>query len=451
MRCRAGFVRLTSTVHVVGAGLAGLAAAVTLSARPDLRIVVHEATGRAGGRCWSFYDERLERQIDNGNHLILSGNRSVMAYVSAIGAMDRLKILPEAAFPFRDIDRNRQWTLRVPSGPLSVFSGVGLPGTGPRMVLDMLRLLVSGQRRTVAEAIRDRKDLWQTFWQPLTVSVLNAPPEEASAALLAQVLRRTLLQGARACQPVLAPDGLWPALVQPALDLLHRRGGEIKYRDQLIAIECEGDRAVGLRFTSDGRTTRLTPDDHLILATPPDRWADMLGIEAPSPGYTITNAHFVVAEGLARRLPEICGIIGGTADWLFRRGDVVSVTVSAAETTILTNMSNPEALEHLWNDVRRAAGCPTAQARRARLLRERAATWSPSPESAARRPQARSRLRNVHLAGDHVAGPLPATLEAAVHSGLAAASAAQVSGRPTPSMSALCSDPARSNTLAVWK
>jgi hydroxysqualene dehydroxylase len=425
MRRPAGPLRLIPTIHVVGAGLAGLAAALSLSERPDVRVVLHEATGRAGGRCWSFFDERLGRWIDNGNHLILSGNRSVIDHVTCIGAADRLKILHAAAFPFRDIARNRSWTLRIPRSPLTAVAGIGLPGAGPGLVLDMLRLLASRQGRTVAEAISDRGAVWRTFWQPLTVSVLNAPPEEASSALLANVLRRTVLRGAQDCRPVLVLGGLQAALVEPAIKLLLRRGVEVRYRDPLVGIGAVGDRAASLQFPSGGASLRLSPDDHLVLAAPPDRWTDVLGITVPAPGYTITNAHFVVAETLARRLPDICGIVGGTADWLFRRGDVVSVTVSAAERTILTGMSNPEALAVLWNDVLGAAGCSGVEPLAARLLRERAATWAPSPENAARRPPMQSRLKNVLLAGDHVASPLPATLEAAVRSGRAAAEALQ--------------------------
>ena len=58
------------TVHVVGAGLAGLAAAVRLASR-GAHVAVHEAAGQAGGRCRSYHDPALDMVIDNGNHLLL--------------------------------------------------------------------------------------------------------------------------------------------------------------------------------------------------------------------------------------------------------------------------------------------------------------------------------------------------------------------------------------------
>ena len=64
---------MTPAVHVIGAGMAGLGCAVAL-AKAGRRVVLHEAAGQAGGRCRSYHDDALDRRIDNGNHLMLSGN-----------------------------------------------------------------------------------------------------------------------------------------------------------------------------------------------------------------------------------------------------------------------------------------------------------------------------------------------------------------------------------------
>ena len=74
-----------SKVHIIGAGVAGLAAAVDLASR-GFDVVVHEAAAGAGGRCRSWHDPLLETEIDNGNHLMLSGNWATLAYLDRIGA-----------------------------------------------------------------------------------------------------------------------------------------------------------------------------------------------------------------------------------------------------------------------------------------------------------------------------------------------------------------------------
>ena len=76
---------MTGTVHIIGAGLSGLSAAVRL-ASAGRNVVVHEATAFAGGRCRSYHDATLGMTIDNGNHLLLSGNRAALDYLRRIGA-----------------------------------------------------------------------------------------------------------------------------------------------------------------------------------------------------------------------------------------------------------------------------------------------------------------------------------------------------------------------------
>ena len=89
-------------VHVVGAGLAGLAAAVELAAegRP---VALYEAAAHAGGRCRSFIDAELGVRIDNGNHLLLSGNTAALGYVRRIGALDTFEKGEDSAIPFLDL------------------------------------------------------------------------------------------------------------------------------------------------------------------------------------------------------------------------------------------------------------------------------------------------------------------------------------------------------------
>ena len=80
---------MSGTVHVIGGGLAGLSAATILAERGQA-VTLNEGAAQAGGRCRSYVDPQLGMMIDNGNHLVLSGNRAVMAYLKRIGTQDRL-------------------------------------------------------------------------------------------------------------------------------------------------------------------------------------------------------------------------------------------------------------------------------------------------------------------------------------------------------------------------
>src|SRR6185437_10204939 len=106
-----------SRVHVIGAGLAGLSAAVTATAAGHA-VSLYEATAAGGGRCRSYFDTELGMRLDNGNHLLLSGNGSTFAYVDAIGARDRFTGPRDPIFPFKDLTTGRKWTLRPNRGRL---------------------------------------------------------------------------------------------------------------------------------------------------------------------------------------------------------------------------------------------------------------------------------------------------------------------------------------------
>ncbi|MGZ9811622.1 hydroxysqualene dehydroxylase [Pseudoroseicyclus sp. H15] len=403
-------------VHVVGSGLAGLAAALDLAEGGDMEVHLYEATARAGGRCWSFHDSRLDRLIDNGNHLVLSGNAAVMDHCRRIGTFDLLDIAPTAELPFHDLADGASWTLRIPDGPAELLRGrVALPpGVGAVAGADMIRLLLAGPDRTVAAAIPRRGAAWQRLWEPLSLAVLNAAPEEGAARPLVAVLRLSLLKGGRACRPVTMPQGLGPTLVDPALRRLSELGVALSFRSPLREVAREGDRASALVF--DGHEVPLGLQDAVILAVPAEAAGRLLGQPAPLAGPAILNAHYRVSPELAGRAPRLLGLLSGRAQWAFTRGDVISVTVSAAPPP----PDPPDLLDLLWADVARALGT-TERPDAARLLREKGATFAATPESLACRLAPQSNMGNVLLAGDHVAAPLPSTLEGALRSGHAAA------------------------------
>ena len=100
------------TVHVIGAGMAGLSAAVRLI-QGGARVVLHEATGQAGGRCRSYRDGATGLTIDNGTHLLLSGNAAALSFVRAIGSEGGLAGPEAARFPFVDLGTGARWTVEI--------------------------------------------------------------------------------------------------------------------------------------------------------------------------------------------------------------------------------------------------------------------------------------------------------------------------------------------------
>lgn len=414
-----------ASVHIVGAGLAGLAAAVSLIGH-GRHIFLYESAPQAGGRCRSFYDHTLARQLDNGNHLMMSANRAALAYLDRIGARDAL-IAPEVvAYPFVDLDSGERWVLRPNRGPLPWW--VLLPSrrvAGSRLsdYWSGVRLLRAAPDATVADYIPAGHPLYRRFWEPLTLAALNCGPEEAAAAPLKAVLLETFAKGADFCRPLIARDGLGDALVAPALDLLAQHGVRPFFGQRLRALRLDGNRITGLDFGTSMET--IGADDAVILALPPSVVAGLLpDLTVPEDGHVIVNAHFRLDRPpapLPLGLPFL-GVVGGDAHWIFLRGDVVSVTVSGAG--FLARRPSEEIAERLWRDVTRALDLEGVSLPPNRIIKEKRATFVQTPANQRRRPPAATGWANLFLAGDWTATGLPCTIEGAIRSGNAAAAAA---------------------------
>lgn len=415
---------MTGTVHIVGAGLAGLSAALHAMALGK-RVRVYEGAGHAGGRCRSYHDARLGRVIDNGNHLVLTGNTSVAKYLKLAGVPDALSAAPEASFPFVDLGTDERWCVRMNDGPFPWWpldasrrpKGVGLA--------DMLRagmILFASPRDTVAGLCGARGAARDRFWEPMAMAVINLPPEQASARLMRATALEAWRDG-RLARPMFAPHGLGPALIDPAVIALDRAKTPIAFGQLLKGIKEDSGRVVALVFQR-GAPVEIGPEDNVILAVPAHRLADIYP-EADPPRETssILNAHFLVDQSvLPPGLPPILGVVGGMTQWIFLKGDIVSLTISAAEFVEGSRDSEDALLEKLWAETVRALGLGDgARYEQARLVREKRATFLQTPENIMRRPKQRTALRNLVLAGDFVDTGLPATIESAVRSGERAA------------------------------
>jgi squalene-associated FAD-dependent desaturase len=412
-----------STLHIVGAGVAGLAAAVRLR-KGDRRIILHESAGQAGGRCRSLFEKSMERTIDNGNHLLLSGNSAVHSYLSEIGAEDELDGPATAEIPFLDLASDERWTIRVNRGrlPWWIFSADRRPpDTTAFDFLSARRLAKAEPDETVADCLDTTKPIYRRFWEPLAVAVLNTPAEKGSADLLWAAMRESFARGGGACAPRIARTGLSSTFVDPALETLHRDGVEIRFNDRLRGIESTDDRIRRLYFTDSG--IELTPEDILLLAVPAPVAGELLpDLETPRESHAIVNVHFRLAPAQrSTSLPFFLGLVGGAAQWLFFRDDVVSVTVSAADE--LAEQSNSQIAALVWPEVAHALGRPADPCpEHHRVIKERRATFSQTPAAVARRPGPATRLANLFIAGDWTDTGLPATIEGAIRSGHTAAS-----------------------------
>lgn len=411
-----------SRIHVIGGGLAGLSAAVTAS-RAGRPVTLYEATAACGGRCRSYFDAELGLSLDNGNHMILSGNKSAAAFIRAIGADDLFDMPDNPLFPFLDLKTGREWALRPNRGLIPwwlLAADRRVPNT---TASEHLRIRGIGREcdDTVMSETVPHTSLYWLLLEPLSVAALNTRPHEALAFLFGAVLRETLLKGGGACRPLLAKGGLSDALVDPAIETLMENGAEIFFNRRVTGLVCAGGRVI--RLETNDTSVDIGEDESVVLAVPP--WVAgylMPTLTVPNGFESILNVHYkisVVAPGAIGDAGFV-GLVNGTAEWIFVKPDRVSVTVSAANKLI--DRPSADLAQAIWRNVVKALKLTGEQAVMPpfRVIKERRATIVANALQEERRPGPRTDFANLILAGDWTDTRLPATIEGAIRSGVTA-------------------------------
>ncbi|GBQ83122.1 hydroxysqualene dehydroxylase HpnE [Asaia krungthepensis] len=414
-------------VHIIGGGLAGLSAAVDVIGRAG--VTIYEAGPACGGRARSYYDKALGARIDNGNHLLLSANKATFRYLGLIGAEKTLTGPGAPLFPWFDLSANLGWTLKLSKGrvPFWAFArNRRVPGMKLSELAMLGRILKAGPEDTVSEYLGDGM-LSQRLLEPFAISALNTPVETASAALLGAIMRETLALGGTACCPWYPAEGLSESFVDPAIAHITRLQGEVRCGTRVSGVDVAQGRVRGLRIGNE--TIALGPEDKVVFAAPSQVARSVLeahlpGFEAPDAYESIINVHYrlpgpVQARGMLGKVGFV-GLVGGVAEWVYLKGEILSVTVSAANR--YADRDNDELIAKIWSEIRQAVGpvlvetLPVAVPP-VRLVCEKRATFAATPAQDRLRPQARTALENLALAGDWTQTGFPSTIEGAIRSG----------------------------------
>jgi glycine/D-amino acid oxidase-like deaminating enzyme len=405
-----------ATFHIVGSGVAGLAAAVRAVER-GAKVRLYEAAPQAGGRCRTvFASDGFSH--DNGTHVLLGANPRALDFLKRIDALDRWVEPEPDGLPVFDL-RNGEMR-HVGVSPLSWLRADRRPeGFGLADIPRLARLVAPLPDRAIGSIFAGRPIL-DSFVDPLTVAVLNTPVETASARRLGRALRQVARPGGG--RLFIAREGLGPDLVAPALDWLAARGVAFETGARLRSLEVREGRVEALVLA--GERVAVGEGERVILALPPQEIARLIPqVRTPDQFEPIVNAHFAIrrtgcAEKASRSSspsPRFIGMRGALSQWLLVRHDHVSVTVSAAGSSV---DENPDALStRIWNEIAPAmlaAGMHVVRGEGSRVVKEKRATIR--QEAGPDRTLLVSPYRNLALAGDWISD-LPATIESATISG----------------------------------
>lgn len=444
-------------VIVIGAGVAGLRAAVALAAR-GARVLVLESKAVLGGRATSFNDPQTGDRVDNGQHVLLGCYDETFAYLREIGSDHLVPLQPslDVAFVDRTGVRSR---LRLPPlpPPLNLVGGLfeweaigwrdrlaALNMARPIRIAQAAQTDLDGGRRPtrIAASPGETVEQWlinngqtarlrEMLWEPLALAALNQSIREAAAPPFVNVLARMFGGGARDASLALPLCPLDELYAQPSRQFIEGRGGMVRLGAQ-ARVFLDGGRVAHV----DASGERLHA--HAVIVAVP--WYALQDVFAGE----LQNLDGVLAAAARTKGSPIAsvnvwfdrpvldtpflGLPGRTMQWVFDKRQMFQT--SAAHLTLVSSgaeaamgLQNDELIAVALRELREAI--PEAQGariERATVLRERRATFSLAPGQPAR-PGTRTNVEGLFLAGDWVETGLPATIEGAAMSGRRAAEA----------------------------
>lgn len=425
-------------IAVIGAGWAGCSAAVELARRGN-QVHWFEASRTLGGRARQVELHGLT--LDNGQHIMLGAYAATLKLLNTLGQRDAMLRLPlQMCYP-----EGSGMQLVAPTLPAPLHMLVALlRATGLQREDKMALLRFTSTARwidwqlnedcTVAELLvrfDQTPNLIQLMWQPLCVAALNTPIERASAQVFLNVLKDSL--GAkRAASDMLIPrTDLTSLLPQPAASYVEQRGGAIHLGCAVEAITANPSPAQAWRLAYAHTHDDV---DAVVLATPPEAARQLLtplGLDQHIPEFDyepITTCYLKYPAEVQIERPLLALIEkpdhAAWGQFVFDRGQLdghaglLAVVVSASQQAIeqghaelafncarqlATDLNRPELLTPEWSQV----------------ITEKRATFACTPNLL--RPSNQLPLARLVLAGDYTASRYPATLEAAVQSGVMAA------------------------------
>lgn len=415
---------MAQRVAIIGGGYAGMAAALILVER-GVHVTVFEAAQTLGGRARSVVWQ--SHALDNGQHILLGAYHRLLAWVRTLHTE-----LPLDRLPLR-WERLGESRMLAPAGrgqwPLAWawLTAKGWPWSERWAFLRTLLGVKLGRMPdpalTVAMWLKDAPPgLMARFWAPLTLAALNTPVEQASARVLANVVKDGLLAGAEAASMWLPTVDLSQLFPVPAAKRIQNFGAYV-LMGKTVTVEVGEDNAVWVDGEIFDAVIVATSPHRLTSALPAAPFANTLATVAALRYQPIETIYLQYPE--ATRLPEpMLGLPEGIGQWVFDRGQLgfapgqMAVVVSAE--SAYTHAAGEELAAAV---VAQLAGYFPAWPAPvwAKTLREARATFS--CDAGLIRPNHTTEHPRVWLAGDYTAGPYPATLEGAIRSGEAAAAA----------------------------
>ncbi len=434
---------------IIGGGVAGLSAAVRLTEQ-EAKVLLLEQKPHLGGRTYSFRDKRTGDVVDNGQHLMMGCYHETRKYLDSVGSSHLVSLQPRLRIdflhPHNDPASLSCWPLPP---PLNVLSGLlnlrslSLPDRIKLLRVGM-ELLSSSKQKELALA-QMTVDQWlsqcgQTeenrkyLWDVIAIGTLNDDPKLVSALLFYRVLKAAFMGAASDASLLIPRAGLSEILVDPAVELIRRRGGDVLTNQEVDSLSYRAN-----RIENVGVGRKAYKAGSVIAAVPYFSIQPLLKREKREATLVTNLSHLRSSPIITINLwydkyvfdREFAAVLDSNIQWIFNRTAMLSLAGNRQYLSVVISGASKEVL---WGKEKLVATTRSELERvipdlkgvkliHSLVLKEKRATFSPTPESLALRPNPLIETKNLVLAGDWINTGLPATIEGAVISGHQAAGA----------------------------
>lgn len=438
-------------VAIIGGGWAGLAAAIELSRHPDISVTLFEAARQLGGRARRVpFDQQ---RVDNGQHLLIGAYKETLSLIASLGQNLNEQFVRQALDLHIRNPLQRQ-TLRLKAPPLpapfhllcAIVACRGLSFTERLRALQFgMRLFMHGFKFkgdiSVADLLQRYKQptrLVEKFWSPLCVAIMNTPIKQASAHIFLRVLHDSFRNHHHDSDLLYPCNDLGSLLPDPATEYIEKQGNTIKLGQRVTGLEIARDKLYGILVSE-----QMFDADHVIIATSPQACHNLIDGHASLQYLDQQLAQYSyqpICTIYLQYPPEVTtgrhmlGMLGGHGQWLFDRAiynqpGLMAVVISSAGPHM--ELDNEQLIEQIKQEIALLyPDWPAAE--KAMVIREKRATFHCSYDINRLRPENKTPVAGLWLAGDYTNTGYPATLEGAVRSGLQCARQIIHATKPVP-------------------
>ncbi len=415
---------------IIGGGLAGLSAASILSSKNYL-VTLLESSPKLGGRTYSYLDSETNTIIDNGQHILMGCYRETLSFLKLISAENNFEYQKDLHLKFINRDKKEfvldGSKLFYPINLLFAILNYNVLSFSDKIsfISFLIKLPFLSRKALYSLTVKDwltngnqNKNIITSFWEILCVGALNTNLEKASALVFYEVLMQIFFKGNFASTIILPMFGLSKSFILPAEEFIRNNHGQIILSETVKEI-----RIINQKITEVKTDKNIFDNYDFVISAVPLLALEkivpkeILKVDVEFDYSTILNVHIWLDENNFEE--KFYGLLDSPLHWIFVKEKHINIVISDAD--YLADKSKQEILDFVTDELRHYTSIKKDDIVNYKVIKEKRATFIPDIDTLEKRPNNKTTINNLYLAGDWIDTGLPSTIESAVKSGRMAA------------------------------